>query len=535
MRKISIVLFALVFTFSIGLRFWKLGEVPAGPNWDEAAIAYNGWSIWQTRRDEWLQRLPISFRSFGDYKAPFAIYLNGAFTSILGNDLWVIRLPFAIASVLAILGIPILILSLFQLQAFTQSAVKKLPWHGVAGFSAILLGLSPWHFLFSRVGFESGMALAQLIWASALLFLSLHTHIRSSYRLFFRFSSAMLFALMFYTYHSSKVMVPLFLLGLAIILYRTKLITLKAILVFFLSITIFLAPFVYDSVLGEGLARSNVTVFAQDYSATEKIGVILKNTVTHLHPNFLVFGESDSLRHSTEQFGVLLFPTLLLVLVGLFSKKQLPLIWSISLLWVAFGLAPAIIGIEVPHPNRSLLALPGFLMLAILGSIQIYTSLAKLSLKSFYRFQLRNVFVVITILVHLGCFFRFSQYYFSEYDQKVAGLFQDGYIELYDIVWGYLADESGTDPINQVLITSEYGQPYIYALLTKQISPIEYHNGALVQFLFPDSVMLGDLDRENTIVVAGKQQDLIDVSKATKVIYSKDGDPKFWIFDTRSL
>ncbi|MBU0974247.1 hypothetical protein KKD03_00915, partial [Patescibacteria group bacterium] len=64
---VSVIIILLFATF---LRFYKLGVVPHGMFWDEAAVGYNGYSIVTTRRDEWLQKFPVTFQSFGDYKAP---------------------------------------------------------------------------------------------------------------------------------------------------------------------------------------------------------------------------------------------------------------------------------------------------------------------------------------------------------------------------------------------------------------------------------------------------------------------------------
>src|SRR5579859_2096178 len=77
----GIFVITLLATF---LRFYKLSEIPHGMTWDEAAIGYNGFAVFTTHRDEWLQRFPISFKSFGDFKAPLAIYLNGFFTFLFG-------------------------------------------------------------------------------------------------------------------------------------------------------------------------------------------------------------------------------------------------------------------------------------------------------------------------------------------------------------------------------------------------------------------------------------------------------------------
>ena len=96
----KLFLVASIFVVLVGVFFRSisLGSIPSGMTWDEAAIGYNGFAIWQTHRDEWLELMPTSFRSFGDYKAPLAIYLNGLFTAVLGMKLWVVRLPFVLAS-----------------------------------------------------------------------------------------------------------------------------------------------------------------------------------------------------------------------------------------------------------------------------------------------------------------------------------------------------------------------------------------------------------------------------------------------------
>src|SRR3990172_10276994 len=93
-----------ILLLAAGLRLYQLGQVPHGMYWDEAAIGYNGYAVLTTRRDEWLTRLPVSFWSFGDYKAPLAIYLNGLFTAVFGMTLWAVRVPFALSGVGVVLG-----------------------------------------------------------------------------------------------------------------------------------------------------------------------------------------------------------------------------------------------------------------------------------------------------------------------------------------------------------------------------------------------------------------------------------------------
>ena len=513
------------------LRFWQLGSIPVGPNWDEAAIGYNGWSIWQTRRDEWLERLPISFRSFGDYKAPLAIYANGLFTSLLGLNVWVVRLPFALSGVLSVVCFYYLISNLvaFKQKQKTYSSSK---WLAIIGTAT--LAISPWHILFSRVGFESGLALTEVILATTFLMLSVQRKWPRWQVLGLQITSGLIFASTFYTYHSAKVMVPIFFFFFFLLLLSNKLISIKKCILFLTSVGVMILPFILDSLFGEGLARASVTIFAQTLSFPDLISTVIQNTLAHLNPNFLIMGQADSIRHSIGTMGVLSPSTAFLAVIGFISglRSRRTFIWQLSLIWIVAGLVPAIIGVEVPHPNRALLALPGFLLLALLGLDQL-TKIIFTLVKPNRKVQIGCI--CLLVVVEITQLSLFLHQYFGIYARQSSPYFQDGYTEMFTEVWSYYDGNNGKHSVDQIVITSEYGQPYIYALLTRKISTFQYHNGALINFLFPDVVQLSDLDRPNALVVAGEKSDLIDRTKATKVIYAKDGQPRFWLYDTNLL
>lgn len=529
-NKQILILLGLIFLAGL-IRFWQLGNVPSGPNWDEAAIGYNGWSIWQTRRDEWLEKLPASFRSFGDYKAPLAIYLNGLFTSLFGLETWVIRLPFALSGVLGVLGFYFLTKSIFNILP-NKSTYLSPSWLALLG--AGMLTLSPWHILFTRVGFESGLALTEVVWATSLFFFSLQLKHKNWQFYGWQITAALLFASTFYTYHSAKVMVPMFLFLLFLLLNHKKLVSLKQMVIFSVGVIISIIPFLIDSIVGEGLTRANVTIFAHAQSLSHLLLLLINNVLAHVSPSFLLLGKADSIRHSIGTLGVLYPTTAFLFIFGLLAKVKRNYLfpWFLAVIWIVAGLAPAIIGIEVPHPNRALLALPGFLLFALLGIDLI----ADYILKHTRHFDkhLKIFFMSLVILATMQTGYFLFQY-FGVYAKQSSPFFQDGYRELFTEVWSYYDGNNGRGSVEQIVITSEYGQPYIYALLTRRISTFQYHNGALINFIFPDVVQLSDLDRPNALVVAGEKSELIDRTQAFKVIYTRDGKPRFWLFDTSQL
>jgi predicted membrane-bound mannosyltransferase len=58
------------------LRFYQLGNIPAGLTNDEAGVGWDAYSILKTGRDQWNQFMPIHFIAFGDYPAPALRYLT---------------------------------------------------------------------------------------------------------------------------------------------------------------------------------------------------------------------------------------------------------------------------------------------------------------------------------------------------------------------------------------------------------------------------------------------------------------------------
>jgi hypothetical protein len=159
---------AVLFMLGTVMRLAELGNVPHGFGWDEAAIGYNGFAILTTRRDEWLQRLPISFQSFGDYKAPLSIYLNGVFTWAFGMTPLAVRLPFALAGLATMVGVVLFVHELLLRNSVVSenSGWQKGPIYRYlfVGLAVLLASSSVWHTHYSRIAFESGISLSFLIW-----------------------------------------------------------------------------------------------------------------------------------------------------------------------------------------------------------------------------------------------------------------------------------------------------------------------------------------------------------------------------------
>ena len=508
-KKLNLSLIAILF-LAIVLRFWKLGQVPHGMTWDEAAIAYNGFAIRTVHRDEWLEFMPISFRSFGDYKAPFAIYLNGFFTWIFGMNLFAIRLPFAIFSILAIWGIYLL---------FKELLFKNKNKEFFALAAAFIMTLSPWHIHYSRLGFESGIALSLLIWTIYLLQLYLRKE-----KLLILLTASLLAVLNIYTYHSGKVTVPL--LVLTFILFNWKTFKKKwkqLILTGFISF-LALIPFLYDALWGEGLTRASSSIFSNDLSFILIIKELLTNLLSYFSLDFLLKGENGGIyRHSDGKFGVLNMASFAILVFYLFIliKKKLKkekisnkYLFKLGLGWLFLGLLPAIIANGQAHTNRSFLALPGFIILSVLAIDEISQT---------FKQSLKKVGIVFA-----GFYLFFTALYQFNYYQNYAKISADDFVDGYVDTFEYLKsiDKSGVD---KILFTNDYQQAYIFALLVNELSPIAYHGGILSLFEFNDHITHADLDRKNTIVVASNTDEMLGKKEDYQILGS-DNEVKFRIY-----
>ena len=150
-------LLIIILVFAAILRLWQLGIIPPHLTPDEASLGYNAYSILKTGRDEYGELLPIVFRSFGDFKPGLYIYLTTPFVAILGLTELAVRLPSALAGILAVW-----LIYAISKQLYIRKASKKFIFKNaekLALFGALLLAINPWHIHFSRGTWEFNLAL----------------------------------------------------------------------------------------------------------------------------------------------------------------------------------------------------------------------------------------------------------------------------------------------------------------------------------------------------------------------------------------
>ena len=144
MKATSKKIFLIIFILALFLRFYKLGIIPSGLDWDEVSNAYNAYSILKTGHDEYNNFLPLYNRSFDDYKPPLYMYLEVPSVAIFGLTPFAARVPSALLGSLSTIVIYLLIKRLFNKENLALVAMA-------------LAAISPWQLQFSRVGFEANI------------------------------------------------------------------------------------------------------------------------------------------------------------------------------------------------------------------------------------------------------------------------------------------------------------------------------------------------------------------------------------------
>lgn len=379
MKKVPLLV--IVFLAAI-LRLYRLGEVPVSLNADEAAIGYNAFSILKTGRDEYGQRFPLAFRSFDDYKAPLYIYLTAPAVAAFGLTPMSVRLPSAIAGILAVVG--------------TYFLVKELSYNNyIALISAALLAISPWHIQFSRSAYEANLALF-LVVAGVVLFLWAR---RRSWTLML---SAGAFALSLWAYHAPRLFVPLLVVGLIIIYRREVFAHAKASFAAFVVGGVLLVPLglvllsptglvrargissldnpdiLARSVRWMGVDRGNGITMLFHNRRVEYAREIISGYLAHFDPSFL-FLEKAQQKYRSPGVGLMYLWELPVLLVGFYCLVRDRRRWSTSviMLWIALAPLPAAPTLWLPSAVRTLLFLPATPIAVAVGLWEIFRWLGR--------------------------------------------------------------------------------------------------------------------------------------------------------------
>jgi 4-amino-4-deoxy-L-arabinose transferase-like glycosyltransferase len=354
----------LILAAAVGLRAYRLVDLPAGFFCDEAGNGFNASSLWRVGQDETGARWPLYVWSFGvSYKNPIFVYSAMLPMALLGPTELAVRLTAAVYGSATVLAM------FFLGRALMGPLVGLL--------AALLLAVLPWHLHFSRIGFE----LITLPFFFVLACTSLVSWTRGRHTLP---QAMVLFGVCLYTYVPAKLIVPLFLAGVAVIYWRDLWARRRETMLAGFLLVVTAAPVaIFDLAHREqsGSYFRNTTLLARDEPPLELARLLVENYTAFFSREFLFEASNDRIiRHSVGEHGELypfFLPLLILGVIAALLRRdramRLPLIWL-----ALYPLAAALMN-EIPSASRGFIGAPAFALVAAIGAGALLRLVGQLS------------------------------------------------------------------------------------------------------------------------------------------------------------
>ncbi|MCL4338800.1 phospholipid carrier-dependent glycosyltransferase [Patescibacteria group bacterium] len=480
--KAGILLLAIII-FSAVLRIVWLGNFPASLYTDEADQGYNAYSILLTGRDEHGVFLPVSMRSFGDWKPPLPTYLMIPFIYFSDLNSVAIRMPSALSGVGTIVLTYLLVVELFSRQKYKTK---------IALLSAFFLSISPWHILQSR---SAMLVVISLFFLEAGVLFFLWYRKKASMLIF----SAIFFSLSIYAYYGMRVITPLVILLMYLRERKNIVLLSKEVIVGFLAGIIILIPLFAgivknkDVLLGraqtvsvfydQGVKLLQWEYIAQDgvkqvsptitrlfhNNVTMYVQNIIRRYLSHFDGDYLFFTGDKAEPFEIPNMGILYIPDGIFILAGIIllikrGYKGIDLL--LGFLLISF--IPAAFTFMTPSTNRTFNAVV---------PLVIFSSGCAVYLSSLMN---KSIIPGLAIsLVYTVLFAYFMQQYFLVLPKKHSDWWNWGWKQVVNYV-------SGVDSrYNNVIVADVNGMPYIYFLFYTKYNPALYQKQAVRPYV-PD-------------------------------------------------
>jgi len=502
MKTKTILILVTVVAFLI--RFYLSWQYPP-LSWDEAALGYNAYSILKTGRDEHGQLLPLIFKSFGDYKPGLYVYLAVPFIQLFGLNEISVRLPSIIFGSLTPLFLYLLITAISPKQ-------KKL---GL--IAALILTFNPFNIHFSKAAWETNVLTFELVLATYLFFKRRPC------------LSAIVFALSLYTYQAGK-MISLLIITVLFVVNLKKISLSSYFVRFCLPLFIFSIPIFLGLFLNNDSNRLKV-VSLFSYPRSQKDSQVIlseSNFVDYLlfhHPYFYLArqffvryfnyfsprflineGDWQNPRHGAPYIGIILYPSLLFFILGIFSKKSFQKPNLFFLLWLILAPIPSALTRDLVQSVRSMsLSVPLVYFIAVgIHRFLIFFQNRRITKYFAYSFLFTGYFI---------SFLYYSDLYYQHMVKKSP----------YDFLYGYkqavLYVFQNQSRHQQVYFSDYFQQPYIFYLFYSQYSPSLYQSQ---NKLISQSLDVGRVEKIDNILFSILPYEAIKTKTGTLTVFSNE-------------
>lgn len=376
-----------ILTIALFLRLWKIDTVPVSLFGDELDLGYQAYSILKTGKDYSGNSWPIHFQSLAEWRTPLYLYTAVPTVAVFGISPYGVRLPALIFGVASIWALYLLVKELFKSEK-------------MALLAALVLTFSPWHFQYSRAGFEVTQLLFFLIMGLYLFFRGLKNGK-------WMWLSVVFLTLTPWVYSTAKLFTPLLIVFL-LLFWRKEILSIsKKYLVYGVIAGLIVGvPIAYSTVFAGGTARFNYLSIFTDSTIEPEVGsarerdmqmrgiggisivsaltdklfhnkftvvgvVITKNYFQALGTDFLFNTGDPNLRHSISQIGQFYKLEAIPLLVGLvlfFARQKDKRVKSLVGFWILAGILPSALTRDGGnHSTRLILILPPLVVLISYG------------------------------------------------------------------------------------------------------------------------------------------------------------------------
>ncbi len=500
---------------------------------DEVALGYNAYAIKETLHDEFGRFMPLQFESWGDQKNPVYIYATALVQLITGPTMASVRIPSAIAGILAVY------------LTYRLAILLKLG-SVVALVSSFFLAVNPWHIHISRGGYEANVALTLGLGSVVLL-------LTQRYAL-----SALLLAISTYTYYTTKMFAPLLLLFTWIYMinwskYKNSI---KPFIKYWVIALILVLPIIYLALFKGGQVRfQSINIFVDKtvtprverarnfFDNPDSLGAKLsENRFTYHLSDFVMYylenfsgqflfvGGDSNVRYGLAGHGMLYLldaPLILMGLILLYQKNRRA--WYFLFAWLILAPLPtALVGRAYGLRSLAILPIPQILAAYTLFSWYQSTKKSKI-ITAFYILFTISYILSISNWLH-RYIYQYPAYGRYWYDAPMQ-----------DAVTYAKARE---DKYDQIIISQSYGEVSMYYAFLNKIHPDIYRQAKankvavdgvpmvkIGKYYFGDIRPKGPIEKmdipHNTLILV---QPYFEYGEGT-IIARDDGRPIYRVFD----
>lgn len=302
----------LFFIFMIGafVRLFAIGKFPNALNVDEASSGYDAFSLMKWGIDRGGNSYPVYLYAWGSGQSVLYSYLMIPIIAVTGLTEYGIRLPMAITGVISLYVFYYLIKNIFD--------NKK---YGI--IATAFFAICPWHIMKSRWGMECNIFPDLILLASLLLVLGLKKK-----KTVLQVLAFVVLAISSYSYGTSYLFLPVFVLGtLGYLIYKKEL-TIKKSIIYLLIMFVLCIPiiiYIFINTFGlEQITIGKVTipkllVNRYDEVSTVFSGNIFENCVNNLLETLrILILQNDKLEwNAIPQYGLFYLISIVFFIIGL--------------------------------------------------------------------------------------------------------------------------------------------------------------------------------------------------------------------------